>query len=132
MGTMTGHRGPDGGTGRRARLKIWFSQESGSSILPPGTTGRVSMAYLLSLGACPGKEVVGDCTACRLARKARISLGFEAGEPKRQNAFWTATSQEFLLTWYERLTYISGCLCHSTGVMQQTTDLSFDFYLRTS
>ena len=29
---------PDGGTGRRARLKIWFSQESGSSILPPGTS----------------------------------------------------------------------------------------------
>ena len=34
------HRRPDGGTGRRARLKIWFSQESGSSILPPGTTPR--------------------------------------------------------------------------------------------
>src|SRR5574341_890282 len=29
---------PDGGTGRRDRLKIWFSQESGSSTLPPGTT----------------------------------------------------------------------------------------------
>ena len=29
---------PDGGTGRRAGLKIRFSQESGSSTLPPGTT----------------------------------------------------------------------------------------------
>ena len=29
--------GPDGGTGRRAGLKIRFSQESGSSTLPPGT-----------------------------------------------------------------------------------------------
>src|SRR6478752_10674060 len=28
---------PDGGTGRRAGLKIRFSQESGSSTLPPGT-----------------------------------------------------------------------------------------------
>lgn len=28
---------PDGGTGRRARLKIWFSQESPSSTLGPGT-----------------------------------------------------------------------------------------------
>jgi len=47
--------------------------------------------------------------------KLRFPLGFEAGEPKRQNAFWTATSQEFLLTWYERLTYISGCLRHSSA-----------------
>ena len=31
---------PDGGTGRRAGLKIRFSQESGSSILPPGTSQR--------------------------------------------------------------------------------------------
>ncbi len=29
--------GPDGGTGRRAGLKIRFSQESGSSTLPLGT-----------------------------------------------------------------------------------------------
>ncbi len=28
---------PDGGTGRRAGLKIRFSQESGSSTLPLGT-----------------------------------------------------------------------------------------------
>ena len=30
---------PDGGTGRRAGLKIRFSQESGSSTLPLGTIG---------------------------------------------------------------------------------------------
>jgi hypothetical protein len=32
---------PDGGTGRRAGLKIRFSQESGSSTLPPGTKQNV-------------------------------------------------------------------------------------------
>ena len=32
------HLCPDGGTGRRAGLKIRFSQESGSSTLPPGTS----------------------------------------------------------------------------------------------
>ena len=47
---------PDGGTGRRARLKIWFSQESGSSTLPPGTTGKVSRAYCLPEDPCQPKE----------------------------------------------------------------------------
>jgi hypothetical protein len=31
-------QGPDGGTGRRARLKISYSQECGGSIPSPGTT----------------------------------------------------------------------------------------------
>ncbi len=31
------HNRPDGGTGRRAGLKIRFFNESGSSTLPPGT-----------------------------------------------------------------------------------------------
>jgi hypothetical protein len=33
---------PDGGTGRRAGLKIRFSQESGSSTLPLGTIGSLA------------------------------------------------------------------------------------------
>ena len=36
---------PDGGTGRRAGLKIRFSQESGSSTLPLGTISYARKAY---------------------------------------------------------------------------------------
>ena len=38
---------PDGGTGRRAGLKIRFSQESGSSTLPLGTNDVDSLARIL-------------------------------------------------------------------------------------
>src|SRR5207249_4678123 len=45
--------------------------------------------------------------------RQRISLGFEAGEPKQQNLFRRVTRQEFLLTRHAKLPYISACLHHS-------------------
>ena len=38
-------RSPDGGTGRRVRLKIWFSQESAGSIPVLGTVNLVSVSF---------------------------------------------------------------------------------------
>ena len=56
--------GPDGGTGRRAGLKIRFSQESGSSTLPLGTID------LQLVGEAPGFAALDDDRDDRTVHKA--------------------------------------------------------------
>ena len=72
---------PDGGTGRRARLKIWFSSESGSSILPPGTTWthpspRAKRIYVLKQARLfvRLRNVAGACLSSELALQVVVML----------------------------------------------------------